>query len=271
MASYERKYPQIRHLKQLFLDSFNSQGGLEVCISDQTTTPLLLPLVNKTGDTTLATTTELYGYTIEVVDPTGFAVGGFIRIIDTDLNKFYCSDILDVVGNTITLSTQLDNAYIAGSQVVTGSTNLAVDGSVTPVEYKLRLGNNSTEQTVDITGIVIQSIDDGAVDLNKFSGGPVLTRGILFRKTNHLVATNIFKAKDNYCLSGLTKDFRAYEATNPAQAVNGFIAKIDFAGQGNLGVAIRIEPDENLEMVVQDDLTEIIDLKVVVHGHVVKD
>lgn len=58
-----------------------------------------------------------------------------------------------------------------------------------------------------------------------------------------------------------------YDATNPAQGVYGFLTRFNFSGQENLGVVIRLEENEALELVVQDDLTDLVDFKIMVQGH----
>jgi len=250
-------------------DKFETTGEVRTTVADQTTPTIILPMVEFKQATTLASPTTLFGYDVTLTDPTGFTAGQCLRIIDPTINKFYCSRIVSILGSVATLDTQIDDVYSAGSQVITGNGNMAVDGSVTPVIFKLRLGSPSTQQIVDITRIIIQCTASSAVDLNKFGDLPALTRGVSMRRVNGDVV-NIFNVKSNLDITGLAYDFTVYTASNPAQAVNGFASRLTFAGQNKLGVALRVTPDGNLEILVQDDLTGLIQLRIVAEGHVVQ-
>jgi len=251
-------------------DKFETTGEVRTMVADQTSPTIILPLVEFEQATTLSEATTLFGYTVTLDDPTGFTAGQCLRIVDPAINKFYCSRIVSILGSVATLDTQIDDIYSAGSQVITGNGNMAVDGSVTPVIFKLRLASPSTQQTVDITRIIIQCTTNTAVDLNKFGDLPELTRGLAMRRINGEVV-NIFNVKSNLDITGLAYDFTTYVGSNPAQAVDGFASRLTFAGQNKLGVALRVTPDGNLEVLVQDDLTGLIQLRIVAEGHVVVD
>ena len=48
----------------------------------------------------------------------------------------------------------------------------------------------------------------------------------------------------------------------------GVKGRLTFGGQNKLGVVIQLGIDEDLEMIVQDDLTGLVDFRVVAEGHV---
>ena len=64
-------------------------------------------------------------------------------------------------------------------------------------------------------------------------------------------------------------DWTPYLATNPQQGQDGFLFRLTFAGMNKLGVAIRLNPGEDLQFLVQDDLSGITVLEVTAEGHVV--
>jgi len=251
-------------------DNYEVTGEKRVMVADQTSPTIIVPLINKVASTTLNTDGVLGEYTIDVVSSAGFAVGQYIRILDSTNNRFYSGKVLVINVNTITLDTQLDFAFAAGSQATVGSDNMAVDGSVTPVVFELRIDDPPIEVTADITRMIISCETATAVALNKFGDLTALTRGISFRRQNG-TTNNIFNVKTNGEIKGICYDYDPTVASNPAQAVDGFHARLTFAGQNKIGVALRIEPNGNLQMIVQDDLTGLVFLGVIVEGHVVVD
>jgi len=247
----------------------DGENVVDVKIQDQTTPMIILPVVLENTRTTLAVEAVQNDNTITVVDSTGFVVGHHLRIVDPSSDRFYYGTILDININVITLDTPLDFEYVLGSQVVDAITNMAVDGSVTPVVFKHRLGVPSTPSDTDITRIIISCEADSPIDLNKFGDLPILTNGLVFRKTN-LSNENIFNVKSNSDIANITYDFTVYAASNPAQGIDGFVTRLTFAGQNKLGVAIRIGQDDNLEVIVQDDLTGLVRLTMIAEGHKVE-
>lgn len=245
-----------------------SNGGVPVNIQDQTTPVIIIPLVLKVASTTLSIPATAETYTINVVSSAGFVVGQYLRILDSINNRFYSGKVLAIAVNTITLDSQLDFSFPAGVQVSVGNDNMNVDGSGTPAIYQLRIDDPALNLTVDITRIIFNCETNSAVDLNKFGNLPALTRGLAFRRTDGTI-NNIFNVKTNGEIKGICYDYDPTVASNPAQAVDGFHARLTFAGQNKIGVALRIAPNENLEMLVQDNLTGLIHLGVVVEGHIV--
>ena len=63
-------------------------------------------------------------------------------------------------------------------------------------------------------------------------------------------------------------DLNIYEAAK--QGANGFIARLTFAGQDKMGVAIRLAINEDMEIIVQDDLSSLLKLTVVAEGSIVQ-
>lgn len=242
-------------------------GAVPVNVQDQTSPTIIIPLIRKIASTTLSAEGVLGEYNIEVVSSAGFVVGQYIRLLDSTNNRFYSGKVLAIVVNTITLDSQLDFAFASGSQATVGSDNMAVDGSVTPVIFELRIDDPTLDITVDITRLMFSCETNTAVDLNKFGDLPPLTRGLAFRRVNG-TTNNIFNVKTNGELKGICYDYDPTVASNPAQAVDGFHARLTTAGQSKMGVALKIGPNGNLQVLVQDDQTGLVFLGIIVEGHV---
>lgn len=252
---------------------YHTAGNTDVAIQDQTTRPLIMNFNQVTNSTTLSALAVKGAYTITVTNTTGFTAGKYIIIFDTISSNFsFYTQIGAPAGNVITLDTPLDYAYPIGATVSATITDMSVNGSVTPQVFGLRGADTppGVEVTVDITRIIFYCVAASAVDLTKFADIAALTRGLVLRKRNTVVE-NIFNVKSNAELAGLMYDFSVSAATNPVQGVDGFVARLTFSGQEKIGVAIRLPIGEDLEFIVQDNLSGITLFKVVAEGHVIDD
>jgi len=245
-------------------------GSLDVNLQDQHTATLILPMAQELVATTLSADSVIDAYTVVITSAAGATNGDHIRIINSAADRYYFGTCIGISGTTVILDTPIDYVYLSGSEVTFSNINLSVNGSVTPVVFTLRTGSPSISSSVDVTRIMITALAASPVDLNKFGDITALTRGIVFRSVNDEIH-NIFNAKSNQDLAGLAYDFTVYQALNPAQGIDGFACRLTFAGQNKIGVALRVEQDENLEMIIQDDLTGLSSLKVILEGHVVSE
>jgi len=245
-------------------------GGMPVNIQDQTSPAIILPLVRKIGTTTTTAATVIGLYTFQVASVSGMVIGQHVRIINPSADKFYSGTILTINGLIITVDNPINYVLASGSEVTFSTTNMNVDGSVTPVSFRLRTGIPSIPSVIDVTRIIISCTTTSAVSLNKFGNLNPLTRGILFRRHNDEIF-NIFNIKTNGELAGIAYDVTPWVASNPAQGTDGFSSRLTFADQEKMGVVLRIGSEGNLEMLVQDNLTSLTSFKVMVEGHVVVD
>ena len=258
---------------ELLRRAFNTEGKLEVQISDQTTPALIFPM-NRVNNTSALSVDGVGEETTVTVDTTtGFVDGAFIVIANADEGRFYRGiQIGAPVGSVITLDTPLDFSYPAGTQITSGSINLAVNGTLaSPQVFSLRASDPGLPTVVDVTRLIFSCITDTAVDLTKFgdiAGG--LTNGIVLRRKDGTIS-NIFNSKTNFDLSSIMYDFQVAAATNPNQGQDGFVGRMTFAGTNKMGVAIRIGPDEDLELLVQDPLSTLLLFTITAEGHVVQD
>jgi hypothetical protein len=256
-------------IKDLVLET---NGSVPVTLQDQTTPTLIVPLNQVSNTTTVLNVGTIDTNTIDVTVTTGFVDGAFIVIADLSNNRYYTGkQVGAIAGNTITLDTRLDFAYAAGAQITNGITNMAVNGSVTPQVFGLRVSDPGLPLTVDVTRLMFLCTTTGANDLSTFgdiAGG--LTFGIQIRKRDGTF-NNIFNAKTNGDLEGIMFDFHIHEATNPIQGQDGFTGRLTFAGQNKMGVTVRVGPDEDIECIIQDDLSSLTNFQIIAEGSAVID
>lgn len=218
--------------------------------------------------TNLAAPAAIGDMSTEVLSITGFVIGQLILIFSAETVRVYRGTIVGVLGNIVYLDTPIDSAFPIGANVDVGSKNLAVDGSVTPVEFTVRGPGPGIDISLDITRLLIQITTDSAVDFGKFGDIGALDYGLALRSETSAGFSNLFNVKTNGEIAAITYDYNSYDASNPGIGVYGIGARLTFAGQSKLGAPIRLKKGEDLRAIVQDDLLDLLTLSLVVEGHV---
>jgi len=274
-GTYINIYDLFFELQQLIM-SWEANGipiddrePIETLEQDNTNAPFIANINQVIVRTTTASIATKDTFTVDITDITGFLVGDSLVIGDILADRFYFGSILDITVNTITMDTPFDYTFPSGSPCSTRSTNMAVDGSITPQTFSVRgEGSEQIPTVFDISRIIITCLTDTACSLIEFGDIPKLLRGLVMRRVNG-DTNNIFNVKSNQDLANLAFDFDIYASTNPVQGQDGFTCRLTFNGQSKMGVAIRIGPGEDIEFIVQDDLTDINNLSIIVEGHIV--
>jgi len=259
------------------LNSFvNSSGtnSVDVNLQDQVSPVIITQLARTIAETTISTEGVLNDASIEVTDASSVIIGSYIVAFNPITRRFYQGKAIAIpVGGLILLDSPLDQTLSVGNVVAIADTNIAIDGSVTPVIFQLRGDqNNPIDVTVDITRIIITMELTSSGDLSDFGNIARLTKGVLLRRVDGFVQ-NIFNAKSNRELKNLGYDFEFISAIGGSP--DGLSTRITFAGQNKMGVALRVAPSENIQLIVQDNLAfgtpNITKFEITCEGHVVED
>lgn len=243
-----------------------SNGGIPINIQDQTTKPLDSLFSHAISNFTLAVDTGVSTVTTLVYDFTaagghGIAPNDELLLLDPAANRALQCVALVVVVNTITIDRPIDHVFPAATtlgRIVT--TNMAVDGSVTPQIFSVRAGSVPN----DYVRLLLTATNNNAMDFSLFAGLGALTRGLVFRIINDFQKT-IWNFKTDGDIGQFAYDIR-YADKAPAGEY-GVAARITFGGQDKHGVVLRISGDDVLQWVVQDDLSSLITLRVAGEGH----
>lgn len=255
-----------------------ANGGVPVNLQDQTSAVLIVKFNQVTNTTVTTTATTIDGYTVGVADTAGIVAGKYFIVFSEVTGRVYVGEVVSITDSTVTVDSPFDSELPIGSDVDISITNMAVDGSSTPQVFGIR-GQSVGEPVgvaFDITRVIFKMTTTSAVNYDLFGNLAKLTRGLVLRKRDG-VYQNIFNIKDNGELAGVLYDFTVAESINPAQGRDGLLARLTFGGQSKIGVVIRLEPGEDLEFIVQDDLLtaqggESITLfEVIAEGHAVTD
>lgn len=104
-------------------------------------------------------------------------------------------------------------------------------------------------------------MDDG-----KFGGITKLTKGCVLRlKRANGVFENIFTFKSNEDMIRVA-DSHEWDAKAPS-GIYGLSVKFVFGGQDKHGVVLRLSYGDRLEFIIQDNLTQLTTLEVLMQGH----
>jgi len=186
-------------------------------------------------------------------------------IIILEKERIFQSIVLSVSENTINFASPLDYAFTTNGEIHTGTRNIAVDGSSTPQVAHVEV---PPLVSWDICRIAGHITDDTAMDSAKFGGISALTNGIVLRlakeniKNLMLIESNIGFAEQGFTLE--------YDAKAPA-GVYGFIASKN--NHVINGISLRLSGPDNdqLQCIIQDDLTDLTSFSIVVNGHAVRE
>ena len=239
---------------------------IDVMIQDQTSDIVDYYLCIQLFELALAQVAIIESNVITVVDGTDVIAGTYVCI--QNKTRTFQAKILSKVGNELTLDTPLDfNFPINGTSVNNRSPQLNLDGSTNVVVGSL--GPNSGVKW-DITRIILSMTHVSAADDGRFGGIAALAKGIVVRKSDGVHHT-IFNAKTNGDLRERMYDLTFSDRAPAGQY--GTAARRTFAGQGKNGVVIRLDGDteERIEIIIQDDLTDLTSFRVIAQGHVVED
>lgn len=260
----------------------DNNGHLEISKQDQYSEVIDLKMNRKLDDITLLKNHSI-GERNVLAETTGYVpvVGDWLCLKDVDGKAFLQTEILaftNIVGNqyNFTIDMPLDFGFSVDDGCSINSVNLAVDGSVTPITFKISPGGLANNVSWDIVRMMFGFAGDGVGSSNEapddtgFGTETALTNGIVLRTVDG-ITKNIFNAKTNGDLRQRSGNDLLYVDSNRL-GLYAVHARRTFNGDDKNGVTIRLNgaTNDTLELIVQDDLTDMEEFQVVVQGHVVE-
>lgn len=246
----------------------DSNGAVPINSKNQTGIPVDFFFSKlKTTPTTVAVATAVDDYTVELTSTVGCEIGDYFGTFNADDesdNRAYFGGIAGVASNVITLDTPIDFAFQIGDTAACFNRNMAVDGSSTTQTFAVEVGSAAT-QSIAINRIVLSMICASAVNLVKFGDLTALTRGLVLRRVNGVV-NNIWNVKTNGEIQNLCYDYDPHAALNPVQGQDGVGFRYSLNGPEKHGVIVLLEPGDRLELIVQDNLLALTQLRVIAEG-----
>lgn len=247
-----------------------TNGGLAVNIQDQHSEIVDLYFhTHISGTYGINTNTTIDTYTI-IIDSTVLPVVGNLICLK-ESGRYMQAAIISFTGAnpyTLTLDSPLEYAFTTGGIVSLTEHDAAIDGSGTPVAYHI---TPPAGVEWDVVRVMFYIEDSTAMDDGLFGGAAALTNGIVLRLKDGIYH-NIFNAKTNGEFAQRAYD-RSYISKPPAGTGHSMVVRRTFGGQSKNGVTIRLDGDsgDDLELIVQDDLTVLDHFHILAQGHVVTD
>jgi len=255
----------------------NYRKEIDVDVQDQTTDALVFKFFTEEAETTLASNTSLFDRSIVVSDATGFTAGKLLHLIDTVNERGMICQVSStyVSGTTIPIDRPLDFAYTSGTKVILSSTDMAINASSSEAVFGIRTENYDVPESFHFTRIRFTCITATAPEIDEFGdlsvgAAGVVKDGITIRKKNTTPYRNLVTFNSNLEMQGLLGHWTPFSAFNPGTGKYGFFAEWVLAGQENQGVANKVEPWDELEIVFKENFSGLTSLEAVAIGHIVK-
>lgn len=257
--------------------TYDQYGNLNVAVQDQYSQIVDLLLVRDLDTITIDIDTTLDGISLTgTTTGTVPVVGNYVCLKEE--NKFYQGRVQSVAslgGNQyeLTLNTPLDYAFTTSGSCCLTSVDMNVDGSVTPVIFKLSPEGTTRGVAWDICRMIISIRDTTAMDDGKFGGGTELSEGVVFRVKYNGERHNIFTVQNNGDFRLHAYDVEYLDDTLGPSGEYGLGVRRSFNGADKNGVTIRLCNDDDpdsFQVIIQDDLTGLTNFRIVLQGHEVE-
>ena len=214
--------------------------------------------------TTLTADTVVDEYTISLASATGISAGDEIYLAqDHDNPASFFAKVISVSTNTVTVDSPLDKVFSTtsnGAIAFKVTTNMAVDGSTTRQIFDI---TNGSSHEFEFHRLIIHMSDGSAMDdgmLGGIAGG--VDKGIILRvKYSDGTYHNLWNVKTNGEFGLIAYDQR-YDDKAPS-GTYGLTIKSTFS---KLGGVVKLGLGEKLEVIIQDDLTDLTSLKMMAEG-----
>jgi hypothetical protein len=243
--------------------------GVPTFTQDQTSQAIDVFFTSKKADITTATEAVQDEHTVDLEPGQGATVAVGDVIESRTAENFVQAEILAVAVDTITVSTPWSRTFPIGTTVGLGSPLLNVLGTLaSPVVFSV---DPSVLQNIDITRMILSFTDNSAMDFTTFGSLGKLPNGCTLRtKNSDGTFTNMFGWRDNGELIERSFDHSFQDKVGGGSF--GFVARSTWAGQDKRGVTLRIDGalTEELQIVVQDDLSTLNKFRVIAQGHMVQ-
>lgn len=215
---------------------FDEEGNMEVSIQDYTGEIQDYFYINVLQSTTLINNVIKNSNKINITNPTGCLVGDAVNIYDD--KSYFQGIITNTVGNEITFTPRIDKEFSLSNTIIKcGEWNMAVDGSVSPVNYCV---NPPTNVSWHVISGVFYILDNSAMDDGLFGSRTSLSNGLSL-SVNDGYMKNLFLIYNNAGFN-LRKYDKEYTDKAPSGQY-GMIASINY--KEKYGAIIELNGNTN--------------------------
>lgn len=238
-------------------------NDVDVWIQDQVTPPFHRFFMSEDKTDILLTSDAEKDTTILELS-SGHSVTPSSTILLNQGNLVYqCISVVSVTGNSVTVCNPLPiTFYASGTTVTSGSIAMNIDGSITPKTFWCRIGPNA--EPLDIVRLSVYMEDNLEGDNSKYGGLDALTNGT-FARYHNAMDFNLGRFHNN---SDFIYRGGAAVYTNKAGGGN-YSMSFEFDLKHIYGIVLRLYPPNGaISVTVNDDLSGLLDHKMVAYGQV---
>lgn len=230
--------------------STDTDGNVNVNIQDQTSTPFHRYFMTE-DDTTISLVSAVAMDDTSLILSTGhgFTAGGEYVLINYG-DYFQQNKVMTVSDDTISIESPVGiNLPIIGTQIIRGTIEMNINGSITPDTFYCRIGNNSQPVDIKHLHVFIRDASDG--DQAKYGGLTALTNGLFMRMQNFYGQNlGVYKTNSSFIEFG---GIPYYDTKAPS---GEYSFDFSFDLLETYGVVFRLEANSKYIMaVVNDNLT----------------
>lgn len=242
------------------------QGARMVNVDEVADIAVDIPL-NLNGTATTLTATATAGTnTISVTSTAGISIGTSLKIFNTiqTAAELKFPTVLAIAGLDLTLDHPLDNSFAAGDFVLPTAITMNVLGTLaSPVIFKV--GPPALPVEYHVVRILVTMTDNTAGDMGTFGGMAALTNGIVFRvrRGGQFITLGVWRRNEDLTSSLFNVNF---DSRAGGGGTYGVSASLDLAALRAV-IALDGVAGDRLEILVQDNLTGLLSLKVIAQGH----
>ncbi len=233
-------------------EKFGVANQFDVTLQDQHTPLFDFYAITQEGTFTITGTVTEDTRTFTATGGHGISVGDMVEFYEED--RFFQAQALIVAGDNITTDTPFDFAFTTSVDGRRGDKNMAVDGSSTPVVFRVTVAALRAKKQIDVVRFLVYIQDGTGMFDERYGGGTALTNGVICRVINGQ-SFNVFNVKTNG--DWAIRTFDASYTPNPPAGSYGFRVRRTFGGQTKAGVVVRLtaDDDDEFQFIIQDDLT----------------
>lgn len=238
-----------------------------VTITENTTDSIMAFVAEYKSTTSSVNNITRGDYSFTATAGHGIVVGNCLCFYED--TKYTQLEVVGVSGDVISISGMFDYNFTTNVIIKCGNNNLAVDGSVTPVEFCASLEPFTDNVNWHITHISFHIEDNVVMDDSLFGSLSRLTNGVVGIAKN-IQWHNLFIVRSNGGIK-LRSDFFAYSDKAPA-GFYGFTGIKRLGGLGNNGTIVELHSatDDKISVIIRDKLDDLSNFRIMIHGHKIK-
>jgi hypothetical protein len=254
-----------------------ANGGLAVNVQDQTTQTIDTLMLQADGPPAIwnpNATMTAGGTSFVVGSATSLAANNELFIAEAGAiqNASYhvVSSVDSAATDTVHLKVPIPNAYTTSANIFKVTADMAGSSTGTRTSPDMWITANNGTVSYDITRIILQMVTNSSPELTDFgdiAGG--LTNGCVLRHydVSESHYHNICYWRDNADIMHHMYDVALI--TGLGAGDYGLTGRMTFGGASKHGVVIRMDPGDELQFLIQDDISALDHFDIMVQGHYV--